>query len=141
MMRAFGERVMVFLGLLGGILGFLAYGIVDNGTMFMASTVIFCLMGFFSAAIQGLMSKAVDPSVQGQLSGANSSLNGIAGMIGPILFTSVFKATIDPAGSLHVPGAPFFLAAAVLAIGLLSAWFAIPKQQTNQTEPIVQPSE
>jgi DHA1 family tetracycline resistance protein-like MFS transporter len=62
-------------------------------------------------------------------------------MIGPILFTSVFKATIDPAGSLHVPGAPFFLAAAVLAIGLLSAWFAIPKQQTNQTEPIVQPSE
>lgn len=141
MMRAFGERVMVFLGLLGGILGFLAYGIVDNGTMFMASTVIFCLMGFFSAAIQGLMSKAVDPSVQGQLSGANSSLNGIAGMIGPILFTSVFKATIDPAGSLHVPGAPFFLAAAVLAIGLLSAWFAIPKQQPNQTEPIVQPSE
>lgn len=140
MMRALGERIMVFIGLTGGILGFLAYGLVDDGTMFMASTVIFCLMGFFSAAIQGLMSKSVDPTVQGQLSGANSSLNGIAGMVGPILFTSVFKATIDPGGGLYVPGAPFFLAAAVLAVGLLSAWLAIPKQPSTETPSSTPPT-
>jgi DHA1 family tetracycline resistance protein-like MFS transporter len=92
----------------------------------MASTVIFCTMGFFSAAIQGLMSKRMDPSMQGQLSGANSSLNGIAGMIGPLLFTSVFRATIDPQGGFYVPGAPFFLAALVLGVGLLTARIAIP---------------
>jgi DHA1 family tetracycline resistance protein-like MFS transporter len=83
-------------------------------------------MGFFSAAIQGLMSKRMDPSMQGQLSGANSSLNGIAGMIGPLLFTSVFRATIDPQGGFYVPGAPFFLAALVLGVGLLTARIAIP---------------
>jgi DHA1 family tetracycline resistance protein-like MFS transporter len=117
---------MVFIGLIGGILGFTAYGVVDTGPLFMASTVIFCTMGFFSAAIQGLMSKRMDPSMQGQLSGANSSLNGIAGMIGPLLFTSVFRATIDPQGSFYVPGAPFFLAALVLGVGLLTARIAIP---------------
>ena len=122
-----GERTMVFIGLIGGIIGFTAYGIVDKGEMFMASTVLFCTMGFFSAAIQGLMSKRMDPSTQGQLSGANSSLNGIAGMIGPILFTTVFRTTIDPDGGFYLPGAPFFLAAIVLGIGLLTAFIAIPK--------------
>ena len=122
-----GERMMVFIGLIGGIIGFTAYGIVDKGEMFMASTVLFCTMGFFSAAIQGLMSKRMDPSTQGQLSGANSSLNGIAGMIGPILFTTVFRTTIDPDGDFYLPGAPFFLAAIVLGIGLLTAFIAIPK--------------
>jgi len=128
MMGILGERMMVFIGLLGGILGFIAYGVVDTGSLFMASTVIFCTMGFFSAAIQGLMSNRMDPSTQGQLSGANSSLNGIAGMIGPILFTTVFKTTIDPKGGLYLPGAPFFLAAGVLGIGLTCALIAIPKQ-------------
>jgi DHA1 family tetracycline resistance protein-like MFS transporter len=90
-------------------------------------------MGFFSAAIQGLMSKRIDPSTQGQLSGANSSLNGIAGMIGPFLFTRVFRETIDPAGSVHLPGAPFFLAAIVLGIGLFSAFISLPKQ-SNQPQ-------
>jgi len=123
-----GERMMVFVGLIGGIIGFTAYGIVDNDKMFMASTVLFCTMGFFSAAIQGLMSKQMDPSTQGQLSGANSSLNGIAGMIGPILFTTVFRTTIDRDGGFYLPGAPFFLAAIVLGIGLLTAFIAIPKQ-------------
>lgn len=127
-----GERMMVFIGLIGGIIGFTAYGIVDNGSMFMASTVLFCTMGFFSAATQGLMSKRMDPSTQGQLSGANSSLNGIAGMIGPILFTTVFRTTIDPDGGFYLPGAPFFLAAIVLGIGLLTAFIAIPKQSKLQ---------
>lgn len=128
MMKVLGERRMVFLGLIGGILGFTAYGVVDNGSMFMASTVLFCTMGFFSAAIQGLMSKRMDPSTQGQLSGANSALNAIAGMIGPILFTTVFKKTIDPDGVWYLPGAPFFLAAIVLGVGLFAAYIAIPKQ-------------
>lgn len=133
LMGILGERNMVFIGLIGGILGFTAYGVVKDDKMFMASTVIFCTMGFFSAAIQGLMSKRIDPSTQGQLSGANSSLNGIAGMIGPFLFTRVFRETIDPAGSVHLPGAPFFLAAIVLGIGLFSAFISLPKQ-SNQPQ-------
>lgn len=134
MMRALGERRMVFIGLVGGMLGFTAYGLASSGEAFMASTIIFCTLGFFSASIQGLMSKKIDPSTQGQLSGANSSLNGIAGMVGPILFTSVFKRTIDPNGGLDLRGAPFFLAALILGLGLLSAAIAIPSHPIKPTE-------
>jgi DHA1 family tetracycline resistance protein-like MFS transporter len=125
---------MVFIGLVGGMLGFTAYGLASSGEAFMASTIIFCTLGFFSASIQGLMSKKIDPSTQGQLSGANSSLNGIAGMVGPILFTSVFKRTIDPNGGLDLRGAPFFLAALILGLGLLSAAIAIPSHPIKPTE-------
>jgi DHA1 family tetracycline resistance protein-like MFS transporter len=121
--RTLGEKALVFIGLIGGIVGFAAYAIADTGEAFYASTVIFATMGFFNASIQGLMSKRIDPSEQGQLSGANSSLNGIAGMFGPPLFAIVFQNSIDPRNGWDSPGAPFALAAAILGIGLLLAIF------------------
>jgi MFS transporter, DHA1 family, tetracycline resistance protein len=121
-----GERMLVYVGLTGGILGFIAYAFVTTGPLFLLSTVIFALMGFFSASLQGLMSKGIDPSRQGQLSGATSSLNGIAGMIGPTLFSTVFKHTIQPDKPWYWPGAPFALAAACLTLGLVIAVLRIP---------------
>jgi DHA1 family tetracycline resistance protein-like MFS transporter len=56
---------------------------------------------------------------QGKLQGANGSLTGIAGMIGPSLFTLSFSFAIDPVRSLHLPGTPFLLAALMLAAALL----------------------
>ncbi|MFO0011653.1 MAG: TCR/Tet family MFS transporter [Planctomycetota bacterium] len=136
--RAFGERAMVFAGLLGGIAGFTAYAWVDNGRAFYLSTIIFATMGFFNASIQGLMSKRIEPNQQGQLSGANSSLNGIAGMIGPTLFATVFQQTIDPKSPWHWPGAPFALAAAILGVGFFLATLTISsvgKRPTGTDNP------
>jgi MFS transporter, DHA1 family, tetracycline resistance protein len=122
--KRFGERPLVFTGLSGGILGFLAYALSNSGGWFFASTVVFALMGFFNSSIQGLMSKKLGPSEQGQLSGANSSLMGIAGMIGPYLFTEAYRMTI------HTPwqGAPFFLASAILVIAFALAAYSVPKR-------------
>ena len=123
--KRFGERMLIFVGLSGGILGFLAYSIASTGTMFFASTIIFALMGFFSASIQGVMSKKLEP---GQQSGANSSLNGISGMIGPFLFTQVYSWTIDPNVPNAWQGAPFALAAAILGVSLVIVFIYVPKK-------------
>jgi DHA1 family tetracycline resistance protein-like MFS transporter len=56
------------------------------------------------------MSRRVDADEQGRLQGALSSLTGIAGLIGPGLFTVVFSVLIGP-----LPGAAFLLAALFLA--------------------------
>ena len=120
--------MLIFVGLSGGILGFLAYSIASTGTMFFASTIIFALMGFFSASIQGVMSKKLEPGQQGQLSGANSSLNGISGMIGPFLFTQVYSWTIDPNVPNAWQGAPFALAAAILGVSLVIVFIYVPKK-------------
>ena len=59
--------------------------------------------------------RRVSPSEQGQLQGANSSIQSIANLVGPFLFALTFS---DPrrGGALHLPGAPFLLAALLLAL-------------------------
>lgn len=125
--KRYGERILVFVGLLGGIIGFTSYSIAWTGPIFFACTLFFALMGFFNASLQGIMSKQLETNEQGQLSGANSSLNGIAGMIGPYLFTTVFGWTIVPGTSTYYPGAPFALAAAILTLALILAVMVVPR--------------
>jgi DHA1 family tetracycline resistance protein-like MFS transporter len=69
-----------------------------------------------------LMSKRVRPNEQGQLQGALMSLFGVAGMIGPLVFTQVFAVAIAPARAVQLPGAPYWLASALLAGSLMIAW-------------------
>jgi DHA1 family tetracycline resistance protein-like MFS transporter len=68
------------------------------------------------------MSRRVQPSEQGQLQGANSSLRGITGLIGPGLFTITFASAIDVRLNWHLPGAPFLLVATLLFIAMILAW-------------------
>jgi MFS transporter, DHA1 family, tetracycline resistance protein len=127
--KRFGERILIFAGLTGGTIGFLAYATSWTGTMFFASTIIFCMMGFFNASIQGVMSNTLGPSDQGKLSGANSSLNGIAGMIGPFLFGGTYALTKTLKWPVHFSGAPFALAAAFLTLALVLAYIFVPKRK------------
>jgi len=68
------------------------------------------------------MTRHVGPSEQGQLQGANSSLMGITGLIGPGLFTLTFASFIGGHREWGVPGAPFLLAALLMVIALVLAW-------------------
>jgi MFS transporter, DHA1 family, tetracycline resistance protein len=119
--RRLGERWALALGLFFGASGFAAYGLAPSGVLFLIGVPVMSLWGLAGPATQSLMTGLVDPSEQGRLQGANSGLTGIAGLIGPGLFTQIFAFFIDPAHGVHLPGAPFLLAAALLAAALLLA--------------------
>jgi len=78
--------------------------------------------GLAGPAGQLLMSAHLEAHEQGRLQGGLSSLMGVAGMIGPGLFTQTFAAFIDPQRSLHLPGAPMLVAAALLLFAMALAW-------------------
>ena len=118
----FGERRMLLLGLVSGAIGFAIYGLADTGNAFWWGIPIFGLMGLFGPSAQGLMTRHVTPSEQGQLQGINSSFMGLTGIFGPTLFTFTFAAFIGPYASRHQPGAPFLLAAALMVIAFAIAW-------------------
>jgi DHA1 family tetracycline resistance protein-like MFS transporter len=63
----------------------------------------------------------VSPSEQGQLQGAIASLTGIAGLIGPSLFTQTFSAFIGPQADWHLPGAPYLLSTVLLLMAMVVA--------------------
>jgi len=116
----FGERRALIFGLVAGTVGFIGYGLAPNGTLFVAVVPVFMLMGLFGPSVQALMSHHVRPHEQGQLQGANASVMGITGMVGPVLFTQVFARAIS-SGAGGVPGAPFLVAAGLTFIGLVLA--------------------
>ena len=80
------------------------------------------LWGLAGPAAQSLMTQQVDPTEQGQLQGAISGVQGVAFMIGPVLFTAVYAASIGTRTGWQLPGAPFLLAALLLATGFGLAW-------------------
>src|SRR5256885_1052876 len=78
--------------------------------------------GVAGAAVQALTTQLVAPDQQGQLQGATNSVNSVAQMAGPFLFTLIFAYFISAQAPVKLPGAPFLLAAALLALALLIAW-------------------
>jgi DHA1 family tetracycline resistance protein-like MFS transporter len=109
--KRFGERYSLLSGLGFGFLAFLAFALASRGWMAFAAIPLIALWGIAGPAMQSLMSQRVDPTSQGKLQGAVNSLRAITGMIGPLLFTQVFAMAISPHVSVHVPGAPYYLAA------------------------------
>ena len=78
-----------------GVAGFLTYGLAPTGAIFWLGVPLVSLWGLSGPAMQGLMTRHVAASEQGQLQGARSSLMGIAGLVAPTLFTQTFAAFIS----------------------------------------------
>jgi MFS transporter, DHA1 family, tetracycline resistance protein len=118
----FGERRAMLAGLLFGTAGFTIYGLAYTGAIFWAALPVTALWGLSGPPMQGMMTRHVASSEQGQLQGALSSLRGIAFMIGPLVFTNVFASFIGANRDWHLPGAPYLLAALMIAGSTAMAW-------------------
>ncbi len=129
----FGERKALYTGLLAGAAGFIVWGLATESTTFLLAIPVFAPIGLSGPALQSLMTRRVDPSQQGQLQGANNSIVGLTGIFGPILFTLVFAQFIGPSALTGLSGAPFILAAALMAA---SATLAVRVSRTSQKDTI-----
>jgi DHA1 family tetracycline resistance protein-like MFS transporter len=119
--KTLGERHTILVALAAGVVGFTIQAMAPNGILYAAGIAVMSLWGLMNPALQGLMTRLVSPSEQGQLQGANSSVLGIASLIGPLLFTQTFALFIDPHRQWHLPGAPFLLSALLLVTSMTVA--------------------
>lgn len=108
-----GERGALLLGAAAGALGFLIYGFAPNGWIYLLGMPVFAFMNFLMPGLQGLMTRRVQPHEQGQLQGANQSIQGIAAIAGPMIFGLTFAWSIRHE-DFHVPGLAIYLAAIML---------------------------
>jgi MFS transporter, DHA1 family, tetracycline resistance protein len=120
--KRIGERAALMIGLVFGLAGFLAFAFARTGAVFWIGIPLLALWGLESPATMALMSRRVGPSEQGQLQGATSSLTGIANLLGPGLFTLVFAFAIGTGRDWQQPGAPFVIAALLIAVAGILAW-------------------
>lgn len=118
----FGERITLILGLVFAVGGFTLMGAANNGVLYLLSFPLICLWSIYSPAVQNLMTRRVSRSEQGELQGALGSMRSIAMLIGPGVFTWTFAVFIT---RWNVPGAPFYLAAAMMVVSVAVAAYTV----------------
>jgi DHA1 family tetracycline resistance protein-like MFS transporter len=120
--KRIGERAALMLGIAFGVLGFLVFALARTGVEFWLGIPLLALWGLEEPASLALMSRSVSGSEQGRLQGANSSITGIANLVGPGLFSLTFAFAIGAGREWDLPGAPFLIAALLLALSATVAW-------------------
>lgn len=131
----FGERRLVLIGAAAGAVGFAWYGTASSGWLYLLGAPLFAFSGFLMPGVQGLMSQRVPPNQQGQMQGANQSLQGIAGVIGPPVFGLTFAFAVRHDATMHLPGLPIYLAGGLFVLAFLLAWrVAYPRLRPPEAE-------
>jgi DHA1 family tetracycline resistance protein-like MFS transporter len=111
------------LGLISGAIGFMIFGLAPTGPLSWVGIPVIALWGVSGAASQALMSRLVPADRQGQLQGAISSVQSLAQLAGPFLFTLTFAYFIGEQSPVQLPGAPFLLASLLLVLALgVAVW-------------------
>jgi DHA1 family tetracycline resistance protein-like MFS transporter len=136
-----GERRTLYIGQFFGALGMVIAGLARNGIVYMTSIPVISLWNISFPAAQGMMTHRVSEREQGELQGAIQSLRSIAFVVGPFLFSGIFAWFINPKHSLHIPGAPYYLAAALLFTAMLLATRVEQPQFGKSSEKPIEQSE
>jgi DHA1 family tetracycline resistance protein-like MFS transporter len=102
-----------------GVAGYLGFAFADRGWLLYVSVVPFALGGLVGPALSGIMAGQVPRGAQGELQGVVAAIMSATAILGPPLMTQVFAAFSEPVtgAALYFPGAPFVLAAAIVAAG------------------------
>ena len=122
LLRKLGDVKTALLGLASSSIAYVLYGLATQGWMIYA-IILANLCGFVAGpALQGIVSKAVDPRHQGITLGSLNSMNSIMGVIAPLVAAPILAAVsrLDPAD--WRAGATFFVAATAQLLALGQAY-------------------
>lgn len=119
MVKRFGEKMTLYIGQFFGAAGMFVAGIAKTAALFVGSIPIISLWNISMPAAQGMMTHRVSEREQGELQGALQSMRSITFILGPWMFLKIFGWSIDPKHALNLPGAPFYVAAALLFAAML----------------------
>lgn len=129
--KRFGKPSAVVVGLGFGAAGLAAAGLAATGAAVWLAVPLLALWGLSGPAVQGLMTRHVSVSEQGQLQGANASLTGISELLGPSIFSLTFAYCVKSGQPPWAAGAPFLLGAALLVIAAGVGWWSTRGEAPN----------
>ena len=117
--RRFGERRTILMGLTVSCVSFLLYGLSSQPWMMLATIVVGSLGGVAFPAIQSFIAGQVRPEEQGATQGALTSLQSLASIVGPVASTAVFGYFTSADAPFALPGATFLAGAVLILITLV----------------------
>ncbi|KAE9967532.1 hypothetical protein BLS_005203 [Venturia inaequalis] len=118
------ELTVIRFAILADTLGFLGYALSRNGTQFLLSGAVAGIGGIASPSMQAALTKHVPKEQVGQLLGAMGLLHAAGRVLGPMLFTGIYAATVAV-----VPQAYFLILTAMFSVAFFVSWKIRPNDQ------------
>ncbi|PTS97485.1 tetracycline resistance MFS efflux pump [Pedobacter sp. HMWF019] len=117
-----GQERSIWIGLTLYAIGMVLFGLANKSWMMFAYMIPYALGGIAGPALQGIMTNQVPANEQGELQGGLTSLMSLSSIFGPWFMTYIFYYFTNANAPIYLPGAPYFVGAALM---LLSAFLAI----------------
>jgi DHA1 family tetracycline resistance protein-like MFS transporter len=128
LVQRIGERRAVLWGLVFNFAGFIGFALAERSWVMIPIIIVWSLSGVAGPATQSLVSQQYGPDEQGAVQGALSSLQSLMGIVGPILATGVFSYFTAASAPIQIPGAPFLVGGALIALSAIIALPALRRQ-------------
>lgn len=132
--RRLGETRTLAIGLCAGAAGFAVFGLAQDSRIFWIGVPVISFWALAMPALQGIMGHRIGSSEQGRLQGLLASLSGLAALIGPLLFTTVYATSLRRHGGIQgwTSGLSLVLAGIFLLASLLPILFLSRLPKTAQ---------
>lgn len=122
-----GARRVLIVALISNGMSFVLYGLATQGWMIYVILVVTALSHASQPAADGLISNQVGADEQGAIQGALASLFSLAGIVSPVIATTLFSYFTEPERAVQLPGAPYFFGAGLLLLALLVAVYTFTR--------------
>lgn len=123
-----GQERSIWIGLMLYAVGMVLFGLANKGWMMFAYMVPYALGGIAGPALQGIMTNQVPANEQGELQGGLTSLMSLSSIFGPWFMTYIFYYFTNANAPVYLPGAPYFVAAALMMLSAILAMRSFKKK-------------
>ncbi|WP_417241813.1 TCR/Tet family MFS transporter [Celeribacter sp.] len=113
--KRFGAYAIVLAAIVIDVAAFVCIGFATSVAFVWLLTVVTGVSSIAMPALQAIMSRAAPDNRQGELQGVLGSIAALATIISPLLMTETFAIFAHPDARIHLPGAPFLIAALLTA--------------------------
>ncbi|WP_116091198.1 MFS transporter [Sphingomonas crusticola] len=115
-----GERHAAEIGILCGMIGFIAYTFLHTGWLVFAFLCLTAMQSLVMPSMNGLMSRRVPADAQGELQGFGGSIAALGAIAAPALYNPALAWFTRPDAVFRFPGIVFAMATAAALVALLT---------------------
>lgn len=123
-----GNEKSIYFGMVLYTVSMVLFAFASQSWMMFAFLIPYCLAGIAGPALQSVISAEVLPTEQGEIQGTLTSLMSASAIIGPPLMSTIFYYFTHKEAPFLFPGAPFILAAVLMLVATIIAFYSFKKR-------------
>ncbi|KAL8700518.1 MAG: hypothetical protein Q9224_000931 [Gallowayella concinna] len=116
------------------MLGYIGYALARTASLFVVSGAVAAVGGMGSPTLQSALTKHVPPEQTGAVLGAVGLLHALARVVGPLIFNSIYSATVG-----RFTQTVFVCLSSTFFIAFVLSWFIRPHVHWEDATPEVSP--